>query len=204
MGEDDAISWLRATFGDADVERLSQFVSLLLAEAEHQNLISPSTKEQVWARHIADSAQLVPLAKHRGGAWLDIGSGAGLPGIVVAILRAEPVCLVEPRVKRVQFLRHVADALALSHVSVIQAKVEQVSIQASVISARAVASLPELFAGAQGCSSPETVWLLPKGRSADAELATARNVTGEGVFHVEQSRTDSSSFIIVGTKVARR
>ena len=203
MSEDEAFAWLNSIFGDAAVERLQRFTTFLLAEAEHQNLIAPSTKVHVWSRHVADSAQLLRLAGDVGGTWLDIGSGAGLPGLVVAILRDAPVCLAEPRARRAQFLTDAVAYLALHHVSVIQSRVEQIMIPAAVISARAVAGASELFGAAGHCSSAKTIWLLPKGRQAAAELAVVRE-SWRGVFHVEQSITEPSSSIIMASNVARR
>lgn len=203
MSEEEARDWLRSRYGDAGVEQLGRFVALVRAEAEQQNLISPSTKDRVWARHVADSAQLLTLANDTPGTWLDIGTGAGFPGMVVAVLRHEPICLVEPRARRARFLAEVAASLALDHVSVIQRKVKQVIIPAVVISARAVSGLADLFGSAVQCSRPDTLWLLPKGQSAEAEVHGAR-MAWRGVFHVEQSITDSRSSIVVARHVQRR
>lgn len=203
MSEEEARDWLRSRYGDAAVEQLGRFVALVRAEAERQNLISPSTKDQVWVRHVLDSAQLLALAEDTPGTWLDIGPGAGFPGIVIAVLRHQLMCLVEPRARRAQFLAEVVASLALDHVSVIQRKVEQVTIPATVISARAVSGLADLFESAVQCSGPDTLWLLPKGRSAEAEVHSAQ-AAWRGVFHVEQSITDACSSIVVARQVQRR
>ena len=71
--------------------KLAAFVELVKAEAERQNLISRSTLSSIWARHVVDSAQLASLAGPEGG-WLDVGTGAGFPGLVIAILRSSPSC----------------------------------------------------------------------------------------------------------------
>ncbi|HET8690912.1 MAG TPA: RsmG family class I SAM-dependent methyltransferase, partial [Steroidobacteraceae bacterium] len=77
-------------------EKLERYVALLREENEHQNLVSRTTLDQVWERHILDSAQLVRYESRPGASWIDIGSGAGLPGIVIACLVEGPVTLAEP------------------------------------------------------------------------------------------------------------
>ena len=90
----------------------SSSLGLILDEMPRQNLIAASTAEHIWARHIVDSAQLVPMAPTGARGWIDIGSGAGFPGIVVALMCPElRMTLVESRRKRIDFLQHLAEAL---------------------------------------------------------------------------------------------
>jgi 16S rRNA (guanine527-N7)-methyltransferase len=142
------------------------------------------------------------LSAHGGsGIWLDLGSGAGLPGIVVAILSDAPILLVEERRKRHEFLSRAVDVLSLPHAQIYGCRLELVPSQiVSVITARAFAPLPKLFALAQRFSRNETVWLLPKGKSGEEELENAR-ASWQGVFHVEQSVTDAEAAIIVARGV---
>ena len=182
-------------------ERLAMYAALLRNEARHQNLVSATTLDSLWERHILDSAQLVQFEPKSGASWVDIGSGAGLPGIIVSCLVKGPVTLVEPRRLRVEFLRSVIDALALSsRVTVQQAKAENAIGVFDVISARAVARLSKLIEISQHLSTGKTVWALPKGRGAMEELAEAKQAW-QGVFHVERSVTEDGSFIVVGTGV---
>ena len=181
--------------------RIERYVELLRHEAVRQNLISASTVETVWDRHVLDSAQLVQFEPKAGSAWVDIGSGAGLPGLVVACLVDGPVALVEPRRLRAEFLQKMIVALDLSaRVSVQQVNAQRAQGKYDVISARAVASLSKLFEISQHLSTGNTVWALPKGRSALEELAEAQQAW-QGVFHVERSVTDDESYIVVGTGV---
>jgi 16S rRNA (guanine527-N7)-methyltransferase len=204
VNEEAARAWIRARFGVSRETGLAAFLDLLIAENTHQNLIAPSTVATAWSRHILDSAQLVPLAADRHGTWIDIGSGAGLPGIVVAILRDQPVLLVEPRRRRAEFLADTARALGLDQVEVSQRRIAQVAHPpAAVISARAVAGLPELLRDAVHLSTAATLWLLPKGRSAQSEVAAARQ-TWQGRFHVEPSLTEPDSRIVVATEISAR
>lgn len=203
MTEEEARAWLDAQF---DVSRetwakLARYVAMLLAEADEQNLIAESTKAHMWARHIVDSAQLLTHAEGVDGEWMDLGSGAGLPGIVVACLRPHPLVMVESRRKRVAFLEQVISTLGLSNARVHGGRVEQVpAIQAAVISARAYAPLPKLLQSALHLSDKNTLWVLPKGRNAENELEAARPAW-QGVFHVEPSVTDRESAIIIARGV---
>lgn len=202
MIEEEAQAWLRGRYDAATVERLSRFASMVIEENNRQNLIAPSTVEQIWSRHLVDSAQLVLLAPE-GGTWLDIGTGGGFPGIVVAVVRSEPVILVEPRRRRAEFLSRCVDELRLRNTEVVPRKVEAVDITADIISARAVASVENLLHAAQGCATTATRWLLPRGRLEEGELRQLRQRWG-GVFHVEQSLTDAESSILVLDRVSRR
>jgi 16S rRNA (guanine527-N7)-methyltransferase len=180
-------------------EKLKAYAALLRAEAARHNLVSASTLSSLWDRHILDSAQLVRFEPRPGASWADIGSGAGLPGIVIACLVGGPVTLIEPRRLRAEFLHKVCDTLRIN-ASVFASKVERVDGKYEVITARAVANLARLLKISAHLSTRKTVWALPKGRGAAEELAEARR-TWQGVFHVEQSVTDADSRIVVATGV---
>lgn len=204
MTEDDARAWVARHFGEPSVAALQQLVDIIVAESTRQNLIAPSTLDAMWGRHVVDSAQLIPLVRETRGVWLDIGSGAGFPGLVVALLTSRPVWLVEPRRRRADFLVASVQTLRLEdRVTVHCARVEEVQVVAEVISARAVASLDSLFGWAEQCASSATHWVLPKGRSALTDVAAAQQVW-DGVFHVEHSITDPDSLVVLASGVARR
>jgi 16S rRNA (guanine527-N7)-methyltransferase len=180
-------------------ERLCRYVELLRAENQRQNLVSASTLDRIWERHILDSAQLLRFEPRRGASWVDIGSGAGLPGIVIACLVEGPITLIEPRKLRATFLELVVRELELN-AKVLCVKAERVRGQFDVITARAVGSLSKLLGITHHLSTKKTVWALPKGRGAQSELADALR-TWQGVFHVKRSVTDPESYILVGTGV---
>ncbi len=184
------------------LDRLLAYESLLREEGRRQNLVAASTLGTFWERHIIDSAQLIRFAPTPHASWCDIGSGAGLPGIVIACLVDGPVTLMEPRRLRAEFLHRVITRLSLS-AEVIATKVERAEGKFDVITARAVAKIADLLKISSHLSTRNTVWALPKGRNAVAELAEAEK-SWQGVFHVEPSVTDPDSRIIVATGVVKR
>ncbi|HWT41735.1 MAG TPA: 16S rRNA (guanine(527)-N(7))-methyltransferase RsmG [Sphingopyxis sp.] len=206
--EDSARGWMDEVFAPTrdTWAKLDRFVDMLVEENAQQNLIAVSTIPTIWVRHIADSAQLLSLDTLDGdGLWIDLGSGPGLPGLVVAILSARPMLLVESRKRRCDFLRAVVSDLGLTHVEVAEAPLERVATRpAATISARAFAPLDKLLDLSARFSTESTRWLLPKGRNAVKELALLPQ-PWQRMFHVEQSRTDAESQILVGTgKIAAK
>lgn len=203
--EDEARAWLSALpeCDGAAMARLERLAALLAAENARQNLVSAASLGEVWRRHIADSAQLLPHVPRETSPWLDLGTGAGFPGLVVAALRPDcEVLMVESRARRVDWLTEACEALGLARARVIGQRLELVETRAvCVISARAFAPLDRLLGLSARFSTPETLWLLPKGRSAQQELDALRG--WQHRFHVEQSLTDSDAGIIVGTLAGR-
>ena len=198
-----------AEFVGRDVSRetyalLERYERLLQAESSRQNLISASTLDSLWQRHILDSAQLVQFEPFSGASWLDIGSGAGLPGIVIASLTRGAVTLVEPRRLRADFLVRCISELELGdRVSVVATKAEKVTGSFDVITARAVTNLDQLLRISTHLSTRKSLWVLPKGRSAQSELAEAQRN-----WHCDStsvpSRTDPDSEILVLRNVKAR
>jgi 16S rRNA (guanine527-N7)-methyltransferase len=184
------------------LEKLEAYAALLRQESSRQNLISSSTLDQLWERHILDSAQLVRFEPHPGATWADIGSGAGLPGIIIACLVEGEVTLIEPRRLRAEFLHKLSESLELN-ASIFVGRAERAGGKYEVITARAVANLAQLLKISAHLSTRKTVWALPKGRRAKAELAEAEQAW-QGTFHVERSVTESDSYIVVGTGVRAR
>jgi 16S rRNA (guanine527-N7)-methyltransferase len=207
MDEAQARDWLdrQGWWTGAAGDRLRAFVDLVLAEADRQNLISAGSRSQIWSRHIVDSAQLVPLAAGRAGLWVDLGTGAGFPGLVVACLRAEPIVMIEARPLRVAFLERCVEALGLTHAHVLADKVERVRLlaPAAIVSARAYAPLDRLLGSSAHLADSSTTWLLPKGQSAQIELAKLHR-DWQAAFHVEQSITDPGSAIVTLTDLRRK
>lgn len=206
MNEDEARSWIATLVPRETQDRLDRLIAFLRDEMPHQNLIAASTVDHIWARHIADSAQLLGLAPPEASTWIDLGSGAGFPGMVVAAMRPDvQVTLVESRRKRIDYLQRLAKALMIDdRITIAGKRLEQLESAAyDVISARAFAPLDRLLPLAHRFSHSGTTWLLPKGRSASSELE-AVGASWQGVFRIEPSMTDSEAAIIVATKVQPR
>ena len=204
MDETEARAWVERRFDvpRETMARLDAFAALLREESQSHNLVSRSTLDQLWVRHIADSAQLLAFAPSPEARWIDLGSGAGFPGLIVAALHAGPVTLVEERKLRADFLRRAAAVLGVE-VDVRQARVERLlPVPFDVISARAFAPLPRLLDLGTGLSTTNSVWILPKGRNAKTELE-ALGASWQGDFRLEASVTDPEARIIVATGVRR-
>lgn len=184
---------------------LERFADELVAESERQNLIARSTIENLWQRHFADSAQLLDHVSRETGAcemgpWLDLGTGAGFPGIVTAIMRPEMAhVLVESRKRRIEWLERMIALAGLENCRVEGARLQNVeSFAAGIISARAFAPLKELISLSARFSTDRTIWLLPKGRSAAQERDELDSAQRK-MFHVKQSVTSDDAAILVGT-----
>ncbi len=199
--EEEARAFVAARCQSESLIALDRLVERLRDENERQNLVSTASLGAVWQRHIADSAQLLDHVPRETGdkPWLDLGTGAGFPGLVIAAMRPDrEVVLVESRRRRVEWLNEAIQALQLPNCSVRGERLEAVSsFPVGVISARAFAPLPKLLTLAQRFSTSDTAWLLPKGRSAEQEV-TELPPRLRKLFHVEQSATDADSGIVVG------
>ena len=203
MTEAEARAWMADRFGAAAADRLARFAELLAAANGTQNLVAPASLPSIWSRHLADSAQLA-LLDDGDGPWLDIGSGGGLPGLVLALLLDRPFLLCEPRRLRAAFLSETVAALGLgARVTVAQSKVELLATPFLTISARAVASPETLFASARACATIDTTWILPRGKSGRSELGSLQRAV-RGEFHVKQSLTDPEAVILVARRVIAR
>lgn len=196
-----AQAWLaaRPEWDTLAAERIDRLIALLAEENTRQNLVAAASLPVVWQRHIVDSAQLLAhVPRETSSPWLDLGTGAGFPGLVIAALRPEcEVVMVESRARRVEWLERARLALGLEQASVIGSRLELVpSCSFRVISARAFAPLPRLLELSARFSTKDTLYLLPKGRSAQQELLELN--WWNHLFHVEQSLTDTEAGVIVG------
>ncbi|NBQ01528.1 MAG: 16S rRNA (guanine(527)-N(7))-methyltransferase RsmG, partial [Actinobacteria bacterium] len=152
-------------------EEALAFEELLATKAIERGLIGPAEGERIWQRHIENCLPVVTLLPMSEAKVADIGSGAGLPGIVVALARPElKVSLIEPLQRRVEFLYEVIEALKLNNVEVIRAKAESVKGSYNYVLARAVAPLPRLIESTWHLIAPAGSLLAIKGESAAQEM----------------------------------
>ncbi len=174
-------------------DRLTIYAELLVRWQKTMNLVAPSTLGEIWQRHFADSAQLLARGPPDATNWVDLGSGAGFPGLVLAILRADGVAssdlsrrqkaiLVESDSRKCAFLAEVVRKTDLSDlitVEIVNRRIENAETQASlgvvdVVTARALAPLDRLLTWSAPLFSEKTEGLYLKGRGAEAEIETAR------------------------------
>lgn len=179
LKEIDGPAPLAAHFGlsEAVRERLAEYDRVLMEWAPIHNLVARSTLPERWARHFADSVQLLPLIPETARTIVDLGSGAGFPGLVLAAALADrgvSVTLVESTGKKAAFLAAAAEAMGLDNVLVRNERIETAALPvADVVTARALAALPKLLGYAARACGPETVLILPKGQDVEAELTEA-------------------------------
>ena len=161
------------------LEKFKLYVELLERWQKKINLIGPATRKDVWRRHFMDSAQLLPLVLgselgNGSRSWLDLGSGAGFPGLVLSLLGEEKIFLVEPSSKRAAFLREAIRETG-AKAEVIQSKIAEIShFPVDIITARALTSVDQLLAwGVSFLQEGGEFWLL-KGNRVEQELTLAR------------------------------
>ena len=182
-------------------ERLQIFVGLLAKWNAAINLVSPASMAEVWTRHVADSAQVLDLAPIRRARWLDMGSGAGFPGIVIALITADtpnPVemTLVESDRRKAAFLSTVSRETGVPMI-IQAARIEAVAPQsADTVSARALAPLVKLCSFAERHLAPHGAALFLKGGRYDAEIAEARR-TWSFALDIRRSSTDPAGVVLI-------
>jgi len=170
-----------------------------------KNLVGPATLDHIWDRHIVDSLQLLELAPE-ARTWIDLGSGAGFPGLVLAIAGQErglKVHLVESNSRKCAFLRQIArltGASATVHEARLETVISSFVGRADVVSARALASLTQLLEWTEPMLKTGTIGLFPKGREVESELTEARK---KWTFKADilPSRTDSEAGILRITSI---
>ncbi|CAK0772879.1 Ribosomal RNA small subunit methyltransferase G [Azospirillaceae bacterium] len=184
-------------------ERLILYVALLRKWQMRINLISPSTLPHIWRRHILDSAQLYALLPDSVRVGLDFGSGAGFPGLVLAILGVPDMHLVESDSRKVAFLREASRVTGAS-ITLHECRIEAVPpFFADVITARALASLPELLAFSLPFLGKTSHCLFLKGKTVADELTEAARYWTMEINHVP-SVTDREGVILQLSKIRRR
>jgi len=190
-------------------ERLDRFVALLLTWQRKINLVAPSTIPRIWMRHVADSLQLLELAP-AAQIWIDLGSGAGFPGLAIACALAERpgarVHLVESNGKKAAFLREAqryTGAPAQVHAQRIEKFVESFEGAADIVTARALTSLTKLCDLSYPLLRGGAMALFLKGQDVEAELTEAATYWDLG-SRVVPSRTDPTGAVVVVQSLERR
>ena len=183
--------------------RLSAYVDLLEQWNRRINLVGRNTMGDIWRRHILDAAQLYPLLPRQARIVVDLGSGAGIPGLVLAAMGVAEMHLIESDQRKAAFLREavrVMDIPAIVHPE----RIEKLpAFGADVVTARALADLPELLYIAEKFIQPRTICLFLKGKSVEDELTTA---SGSWAMAAERlpSRSDPAGVILKLEAVRRK
>ena len=181
------------------LDRLETYHELLQKWGSRINLVSRATIEQAWVRHFHDSAQLFDLSPPRARLWADLGSGAGFPGLVIAILAAAKrpdlsVCLIEADQRKAAFLRSVIRETGIL-ADVVAERIESAKpCDADVLSARALAPLTALLEMAMRHLSPDGVAIFPKGARYRQELAEALE---SFTFDCEEYRSETDAEAVI-------
>jgi len=191
-----------AVFGPA-LDEACAYAGMLATRGVEWGLIGPHEVPRLWDRHLLNCAVVADLIGSRYRTLVDIGSGAGLPGIVLAMMRRElTVTLLEPMERRCRFLSGCVAELGLANASVVRGRAEDVTLRADVATARAVAPLDRLAELAVRVVRPGGLVLAIKGQTADAELRKARPVLrrigarGARVVRAGQGKVDPATTVV--------
>ncbi len=209
----DPESWLRdhLNVSRETLEALKCYETLLVTWQKTHNLVAPSTLEDVWRRHIVDSAQLIRFGDEKRP-WLDVGTGAGFPGLVIALCcrdtgpETPPVTLVERNHKKVAFLRTVIRKTGASAQLVfgdMGSYMQEHTGKPGIITARAVAPLVDLCTLSEPLMAKGWRGVYPKGKTVNRELKEARKVFSLD-YKLEPSLVDAKSHIVVMENLKRR
>lgn len=194
-------------------DRLVTYEQLLRKWQPTINLVAPKTLAEIWQRHFADCAQLLRFGPASGDLhWLDVGTGAGFPGLVVGIFLADRVgcrlTLMESDTRKAAFLREVVRATGLNRALAVDIVAERIESPANqtrvglvdVVSARALAPLPKLLDLVRPYFGPQTVGLFLKGRELSQEIAEAER-SFEFAYEIAASLSDASGRVLVVRRV---
>ena len=185
------------------IDRLTRFQDLLKKWNPVINLVGKQTIADSWNRHVLDSAQLLPIAGPSAKTWTDLGSGGGLPAIVISILAKDlrpslHVTMLESDQRKAAFLRTVISDLGINAVA-LPVRIENAeSQQSDIVSARALAPLPELLAYAQCHLKPDGQALFPKGASSDAEVEQAKRLWTFDLARHKSVTNDQATILEIG------
>ena len=193
----------RETYSKLELYRQS-----LLEWQQKFNLVSSASLSDAWNRHFADSAQIFDLIPANAKTLLDMGSGAGFPGMVLAIMAEEKtpylkVTLAESIAKKTLYLNHVKEVTA-ANVKILNTRVENIKGRFDVITARAVTGLSDLLKYASLLLSHGGICIFPKGKTAEEEIASAKTKWSFDFVSVPSKTSDEGQILIIRNLVEKR
>lgn len=187
---------------DTQIKNLEDFVALLLHENDNFNFIGKSTIENIWDRHILDSAQLLRFVENKNLKFADFGSGAGFPGIVLSIFGLREIHLIEKSFRKSEFLRR-AKAFSQNKIFVQQSKLEEMAaLEFDCIVSRALAPLDQLLIYTQKFLKKDGYCLFLKGKNLVKEIELAKK-TFQFEYELHPSLTSQESNIIKVSKISK-
>jgi 16S rRNA (guanine527-N7)-methyltransferase len=187
---------------DTQIKNLEDFVALLLQENDNFNFIGKSTIENIWDRHILDSAQLLRFVDNKNLKFADFGSGAGFPGIVLSILGLREIHLIEKSFRKSEFLRR-AKVFSQNKIFVQQSKLEEMAaLEFDCIVSRALAPLEQLLIYTQKFLKKDGYCLFLKGKNLVKEIELAKK-TFQFEYELHPSLTSQESNIIKVSKISK-
>ncbi|MCH9753754.1 MAG: 16S rRNA (guanine(527)-N(7))-methyltransferase RsmG [Alphaproteobacteria bacterium] len=182
-------------------EKLQKFVDLVLKWNQSINLIAKSTEDIIWERHVLDSMQISSLIK--GKKILDIGTGAGFPGIILSIINDSNIILVEKSSKKCTFL-HKAKAEIGGDFEIINQAIEDVAIEkVDVITCRGFASVKKILELSSGCINHNIKLILLKGENYEIEIEEAQKAGWNFSINTKQSITNEKSVVLILSNIKR-
>ena len=198
---------VRVNVSRETMDRLLKYDAVLMAWSDQHNLVSKSSLDFRWSRHYLDSLQLYSLLPAGSASLVDLGSGAGFPGLVLAACGLEDgltVRLIESTGKKAAFLREAIAAMEIGNCEVVPARIEAVKIDPpEIVTARALSSLDKLCAYGHGIAARNTRFFFPKGIRAEEELTQALKSWRMDVTR-HQSMTDKDATIFEITNLVSR
>ncbi len=182
------------------IDKLATYVEVLLKWNKKINLISKNTVPNLWMRHIVDSAQIIAFVENKKQVIIDVGAGAGFPGMILRILGLENVILIESDERKTSFLREVARTLNLD-LEIVNDRVEKIFIKSDIVVARGFSALDEMLDKVNNIEYSRM--LLLKGKNVESEISQASK-NWKFCYKKHESITSAGSYILDITNVRRR
>ena len=184
-------------------KNLQNYLDELVKNNSHTNLVGKTTLIEPWRTHILDSLQLLPFIENKTSSILDMGSGAGLPGIVLAIAGYSNVTLVDSNGKKINFLQQISQKLNLK-INIILNRLEKINnYKFDIITSRALSSLDKLLSYSQNFIKTNTVLIFLKGKTVNDEIITAKKKWSFS-FEIYSSESDIRGCVLIITKLKKK
>jgi len=183
-------------------KNIQKYIDSIIQYNTHTNLVGKSTLTDPWSKHILDSLQIISFIKNKNHSILDMGTGAGLPGVVLSIAGYKNVSLVDSNGKKIKFLKTIKNNLGLN-LNIISSRLEKLhDIKFDIITSRALAKLSILFGYSQNFVKKNTVLIFLKGKTVNEEIVEAKK-NWKFKFQKHQSVSDSRGVILVIRRLSK-